>query len=101
MGKILLGVGLVDGTDVEEIDGRETPQKSHWGVTKVFSKNWSHRKRKFARTREVETPCPRGFLQLMGTETEAWRRRLGVLINKPIVKPIIKPIVKPIIKPYN
>ena len=30
MGKILLGVGLVDGTDLEEIDGHETPQKSHW-----------------------------------------------------------------------
>ena len=38
MGKILLGVGLVDGTDVEEIDGHETLQKSHWGVTKVLSK---------------------------------------------------------------
>ena len=62
MGKILLGVGLVDGTDVEEIDGRETPQKSHWGVTKVFSKNWSNRKTEFARTKKAETPFPRRFL---------------------------------------
>ena len=35
MGKILLGVGLVDGTDVEEIDGHETPQ-NHTGVRQKF-----------------------------------------------------------------
>ena len=72
MGKILLGVGLVDGTDVEEIDGHETLQKSHWGVTKILSKIQSGTKALFVRMGEVETPFPRRFLQpLAVTEAEA------------------------------
>ena len=72
MGKILLGVGLVDGTDVEEIDGHETLQKSHWGVTKVLSKIQLGTRALFVRPGEVETPFSRRFLQFHGAEAEAW-----------------------------
>ena len=53
-------------------DGHETPQKSHWGVTKVLSKIQSETRALFVRTGEVETPFPGRFLQpLVVTEAEA------------------------------
>ena len=52
--------------------GHETPQKSHWGVTKVLSKIQLGTRALFVRTGEVETPFPRRFLQpLAVTEAEA------------------------------
>jgi len=49
------------------------PQKSHWGVTKVFSKIASSAKAAFARTGLSKIPFPRRFLQVLAVaEAEAW-----------------------------
>ena len=72
MGKILLGVGLVDGTDVEEIDGHETPQ-NHTGVRQKFF-------RKFGQV-EQQNLLERGKLKPVSPvdSSNGWvrRRRLG------------------------
>ena len=44
----IVATNLMHSITWHRLDGHETPQKSHWGVTQVFSKNWFNVKTAFA-----------------------------------------------------